>query len=141
MTHSLPQHHEMVNSELRSQLSQAHKKNYLLAMVLGYISTHLNLHIGINYAASALGMSERTLRRRLRTLELCYQDLVSQVRYEYSTYLLKHTTLSVKRISILTGFKDARSFRRAFVRWSGQLPSSFRQLQLPSLCDCGHSGH
>lgn len=73
-----------------------------------------------------LGMSARTLQRRLADQGYSYQGLVDEARRELSERLLRQTDYSLSDIAFLTGFSEQSAFTRAFRRWSGQTPRSYR---------------
>lgn len=77
--------------------------------------------------AEALGMSARTLQRRLSDAGLAYQDLVGQARRALAEELLSGTDYALAEIAFLTGFSDQSTFTRAFKRWHGQTPASYRR--------------
>lgn len=77
--------------------------------------------------AGRLGMSERTLHRRLGDEGLRYQDLVVEVRRTVATALLTTTDHSLVDIAFLTGFSDQSAFQRAFKRWTGRTPLAVRR--------------
>jgi AraC-like DNA-binding protein len=79
--------------------------------------------------ATALGISEPTLRRRLAAQNTGYQALREQCLREFAVRCLHTTNWSMSRIAGHLGFSDEASFRRAFVRWTGQAPSHFRRRQ------------
>ena len=76
--------------------------------------------------ASALGMSGRTLQRRLADKGVSFQSLVDLARRELAQQLLTETQYSLAEIAFLTGFSEQSGFTRAFKRWSGQTPRSYR---------------
>ena len=76
--------------------------------------------------ASSLGMSGRTLQRRLAEQGHAYQDLVDAARRELAERLLRDTDYALAEIAFLTGFSEQSAFTRAFKRWAGQTPRSFR---------------
>lgn len=76
--------------------------------------------------ASSLGMSARTLQRRLSDLEQSFQNLVDQARRELAQQLLRESDYSLAEIAFLTGFAEQSGFTRAFKRWSGETPRSYR---------------
>ncbi|MEL6890138.1 MAG: AraC family transcriptional regulator [Actinomycetota bacterium] len=77
--------------------------------------------------AARLGMSERTLHRRLADEELRYQDVVVDVRRTVATAMLTTTEHSLVDIAFLTGFSEQSAFQRAFKRWTGQTPLTVRR--------------
>ncbi len=81
--------------------------------------------------ATRLGMSARTLQRRLSEEGRTYQELVDRARRELARTLLRDTQYSLADVAFLTGFSEQSTFTRAFKRWSGQTPRSFR-LEAPS---------
>lgn len=76
--------------------------------------------------ARRLGMSERTLHRRLAEHGETFQDLVTQTRREAAESLLWTGHHNVAEIAFLTGFSDQSAFTRAFKRWTGITPAAFR---------------
>ncbi len=76
--------------------------------------------------ARHLGMSSRTLQRRLSELNLSYQKLVDETRRRLAQKLLRQTDYSLAEVAFMTGFAEQSSFTRAFKRWSGQAPRSYR---------------
>ncbi len=80
----------------------------------------------LSAVAESLGMSARTLQRRLSEQEKSFQNLVDQARRELSQQLLNETDYSLAEIAFLTGFAEQSGFTRAFKRWSGQTPRSYR---------------
>jgi AraC-like DNA-binding protein len=77
-------------------------------------------------AASAVGISERSLRRRLEDEGSSYSQLIDEAKLELSRRLLADPTLPIKRVAGQLGFADVRSFHRAFKRWTGLTPVEFR---------------
>jgi len=76
--------------------------------------------------AASLGMGARTLQRRLADRRQSFQSLVDQARRELAQKLLRDTDYSLAEIAFLTGFSEQSAFTRAFKRWSGQTPRSYR---------------
>lgn len=75
--------------------------------------------------ARSLGMSDRTLRRRLREAGTGYRELLDQVRREQALALADQGEVSVTALGIMTGFRDSAAFARAFRRWTGRAPSDY----------------
>lgn len=79
--------------------------------------------------AERLGMSLRTLQRRLAETGKSYQALIDEVRASLAVEFLERTSLSVAEIAARTGFSEASSFRKAFRKWTGRVPSDYRACQ------------
>lgn len=79
--------------------------------------------------AARLGLSLRTLHRRLTEEGQHYQGIVDEVRSALAIELLRNTTLSVEEVASRVGFTDRSNFRKAFRRWTGQSPARFRAPQ------------
>ncbi|TPV93872.1 MAG: AraC family transcriptional regulator [Myxococcales bacterium FL481] len=73
-----------------------------------------------------LGMSSRTLQRRLASGGSTYQQLIDEARRQLAERLLAGTAYSLQEVAFLTGFSEQSAFTRAFKRWAGQTPRSFR---------------
>lgn len=82
--------------------------------------------------ATALGMSRRTLQRRLAALGLSYKRLVDDTRGTLALRYLDDPQRSLTEITFLLGFSEQSAFTRAFRRWHGASPSDFRRRQAPA---------
>ena len=82
---------------------------------------------GIESIAATLGMTSRTLRRRLQAEGTSYADMLTRVRRALAEDYLRGTRMSVDDIAAALAFSDGRSFRQAFARWTGCSPSEFRR--------------
>lgn len=80
----------------------------------------------VSEIAGRFNMSARTLQRRLSDDGLSFQQIVDDSRRELAKRLLKQTYYSLSEIAFLTGFADQSAFNRAFRRWAGQTPRSYR---------------
>lgn len=80
----------------------------------------------ISKVAKSLGMSARTLQRRLWELGLTYQDLLNDVRHQSARRLLAATNLGIGEVAFLLGFEEVNSFARAFHIWEGITPAGWR---------------
>jgi len=77
--------------------------------------------------ANALGVSERTLRRRLKAVGTSYSGILKQVRSERARISLTHSNLSVGEIAATLGYSETGNFRHAFRRWMGCAPNDLRK--------------
>ena len=77
--------------------------------------------------ARAVGVSERTLRRRfVDDTGMAWRTYLTQARLLRAAALLSASAASVLDIAVAVGFEDASAFSRAFARHCGESPSKFR---------------
>ncbi|QTH45458.1 helix-turn-helix transcriptional regulator [Cohnella sp. LGH] len=80
----------------------------------------------IRIVASELGMSDRTLQRRLRDEGTSFKHLLAQARHEQALSYLADPSLDIKEIAFLVGYEDQNSFYRAFRLWERDTPANWR---------------
>lgn len=73
--------------------------------------------------AAALGLSERSLRRRLAEADTSYRALLDEVRHALAEELLA-AGLLVGDVALRLGYAEATSFILAHRRWTGRTPRS-----------------
>lgn len=78
--------------------------------------------------AAHLGLSLRTLFRRLKDEGTTFQMLLDDVRRSVAIQFLESTNLSVEEIADRVGFTDTSNFRKVFRKWTQTSPSQFRAL-------------
>ncbi len=83
--------------------------------------------------ARLLGVSERTLQRRLTEIDRSYTQVVEDFRREESARLLSDRSLHLVEVAARLGYAEQTSFTRAFKRWHRTTPGSWRAGQ--------HRGH
>ncbi len=76
--------------------------------------------------AKGLGMSPRTMQRRLGELGTTYQDVLDDVRRRSARHLLANADLGIGEVAFLLGFEEVNSFTRAFQSWEGTTPAKWR---------------
>lgn len=77
-------------------------------------------------AAAAMHVSTRTLHRRLAVEGTSYRRLVDGARHARAVEMLSTIGLGVEQIAARLGYADAAAFIRAFRRWTGATPGSYR---------------
>lgn len=82
---------------------------------------------GISNIAKQLGMSERTLERRLDTEGTTFSELLDTLRRSLATRHLREHGTATADIALLTGFAQTSAFYRAFRRWTGTTPNEYRR--------------
>ncbi|MCA0757943.1 AraC family transcriptional regulator [Paenibacillus sp. N4] len=85
--------------------------------------------IDIQTVANEMGLSDRTLQRRLSAEGASFKQLLAQTRHEQALAYLADPTLEIKEIAFLVGYEDQNSFYRAFRSWEGETPANWRAAQ------------
>jgi AraC-like DNA-binding protein len=92
--------------------------------VLGKVSAPGDLQLSV--VARKLGTSARTLQRRLGEEGSAFHELVHETRSALAKKYLRKGELAICEIAYLLGFSQPSAFHRAFQRWTGMTPRSFR---------------
>jgi AraC-like DNA-binding protein len=80
--------------------------------------------------AKGLGMSERTLSRKLTEERTTYDEIVDQLRRSLALQYIRDRGFSLAEIAWLLGYEGSTSFNHAFMRWTGRPPSAARSEKL-----------
>ncbi|WP_111860346.1 AraC family transcriptional regulator [Acinetobacter sp. CFCC 10889] len=80
----------------------------------------------LNVLAQQLNMSEATIQRRLKNEATSYQQLKNEIRRDTAIELLTTTKKTLQEISNELFFQDPSAFHRAFKKWTGVSPGSYR---------------
>jgi AraC-like DNA-binding protein len=73
-----------------------------------------------------LGISQRTLARRLVLEGLTFSDVLEALRSELARRYLADRDLSISEIAWLLGYQEVSAFTHACRRWTGQAPREIR---------------
>jgi AraC-like DNA-binding protein len=98
----------------------------LVQRVRELLTSQPELMLNAEALALALHVSVRTLYRQLGLEGTTLQALKDEVRHTRAQELLSRTSKPIKQIALMLGFSSEKTFARAFLRWSGVLPSVFR---------------
>jgi AraC-like DNA-binding protein len=126
--HQHPELYDLLRAEAQRRLDRmttgvrpgTRLRQYLLAMPPSRIPE-------ISTAARDLGMSERSLRRRLAADGTSYRDVVRFALEASAGRMLRDPARSIKDTAVALGFADAAAFHRAFKRWTGMTPGEYRR--------------
>ena len=81
----------------------------------------------VEHTASVLGVSTRTLQRRLREHEVTYSKLLDRVRVETAQEWLKNPDRTIREIAEALDYRHSTHFSRAFRRVCGLSPREYRK--------------
>ena len=73
-----------------------------------------------------MGMSERTLRRRLEEEDESFRTVLERARRESCETYMRDPKITQADIALRLGFNDQSAFSRAFKSWFDQTPSEYR---------------
>lgn len=121
---ALEQHAQQLLQERQTQpnlLLQA-RKVLLSELRRGEVPTRESL-------AAQLGMSGRSLHRKLQEMDSSFRDLLDGVRFELAAEHLRDHSLSVDAVASKLGFQESQSFIRWFKRHAGTTPGDYRLQQ------------
>jgi AraC-like DNA-binding protein len=82
--------------------------------------------VRVSGIAQALGMSRRTLARRLADEHLTFSEILDRMRTDLAQHYLKDPSFSISQIAWRLGFQEVAAFTTAFKRWTGVTPSQMR---------------
>lgn len=76
--------------------------------------------------AEKLGITPRTLSRRLKRENLTFKSIIDDVRKQLALQCLTSTQWSIDEIAYMLNYSDAANFRRAVKRWTNLTPKQYR---------------
>ena len=81
---------------------------------------------GVGEIANRLGVSTRTLTRRLSCEGLSFSKLLEDLKIHLAKRYLADKELSISQVAWLLGYQESGAFSRAFKRWTGETPRDAR---------------
>jgi AraC-like DNA-binding protein len=82
--------------------------------------------VQVDQIADRLGLSRRTLARRLASEGLTFEGVLSALRADLAKRYLRDEAVAISQIAWLVGYKEVSSFSHAFTRWTGKTPREAR---------------
>jgi AraC-like DNA-binding protein len=76
--------------------------------------------------AAHLGLSDRTLTRRLSGLGTSFDGILDRLRHQLALKYVTGSDLSLTEVAFLLGYANQPAFSLAFKRWTGRPPSDMR---------------
>lgn len=111
-------------SALKTQSSLIERLTFIVASRLG------KADVSADTIAANIGMSRRTLHRRLAEQGTTFNQIRETVVSKVSKEALTNTSVSITELAQQLGYSDSSAFDRAFKRLSGQTPSQYRKHQV-----------
>jgi AraC-like DNA-binding protein len=115
-----------LDSVLAAQLAALDRTNIPARCKAALLEQLTSGEISEGEMAKTLHMSRRTLQRKLADAELSYQKVVDDTRRDLALRYLEDPQKSITDVTFLLGFSGQSAFTRAFRRWTGVSPSTYR---------------
>ncbi len=115
--------HERIAGEYLARLDHSRTNARVRAAILERIAHGEPRRAAV---ARVLGMSERTVQRRLEEDGTSFRQILDDTRKELAQKYFEHGSVSLADTAYLLGFNDQSSFFRATKRWFGTTPQQYR---------------
>ncbi|MGA0560761.1 helix-turn-helix transcriptional regulator [Larkinella sp. VNQ87] len=80
----------------------------------------------IEDVADELGLSVRSLQRRLQAENVTFREIVDEARRDIALRLIRTNQHNINEIAFVMGYDEPSSFRRAFKKWTGHNPKAYQ---------------
>lgn len=117
---------QLLERHASDALQRLGRSALLRERVREFVRQDLTGKLTAEHMAKRLGMSPRTLHRRLVDEGITYRALVDDVRREMALHCLRDPQLSIGEVGYLLGFTTSAAFHRAFRRWTGTTATQYR---------------
>ena len=118
---------EFFEPELQKRLSEMDRDDSFSAKVRSALTELLPSGAGTaDDVAAKLGVSKRTLQRKLTEENTSFQKQLNGTRELLAKHYLRNTDMSSDDIAFLLGYQEINSFLRAFSAWTGMSVTEFR---------------
>lgn len=138
-TRAMPPKAQSARPPRRSGVSREHARERLAALsartelgqaLRAWIAAQLHAHLPTRaQAARGLGLTERTLARRLQAQGLSFSGLLDEARRAAALQALAHTQRPLAEIGQALDYAEPSVFNRAVRRWTGSTPGAWRLAQ------------
>jgi len=117
---------QMLQRALSITVLQYRRDRLLVPQVRQALAAHPQRAHSAEALAQLLHVSARTLHRQLKEEGASLQQIKDEVRLERARDLLWRTGRPLKQVAAAVGFRNEKSFARAFRQWAGMAPGEFR---------------
>ncbi|HEX6240347.1 MAG TPA: AraC family transcriptional regulator, partial [Polyangiales bacterium] len=123
--------HAVLQTVAERRLSRlTHRLPYAVRLREYLVREGWRQHSDMEQAARALGLSVRSLRRKLAAEQASYSEIADEALATVAKEFLHDPRRTIQETAYELGFSDASTFHRAFKRWTGTTPSAYREEQL-----------
>jgi len=116
-----------LDSILTAQLAALDKNNIPARCKSSLLEEITSGEVSEEDMARRLHMSRRTLQRKLSETNTTYQKLVDDTRRDLALRYMEDPRNSITDVTFLLGFSGQSAFTRAFKRWTGMSPTTYRE--------------
>jgi AraC-like DNA-binding protein len=117
----------MLQRALSLTVLQYRRDRLQVQQVRQVLATHPDQTHNAHGVAALLNTSARTLHRQLKEEGASLQGLKDEIRFERAKELLHRSGMPVKQVAAAAGFRNEKSFIRAFRAWTGSNPGAFKK--------------
>ncbi len=114
-------------SVLVSRLESTKREDLVETVKATIVNSIGDQKLDLGRIAKKLGMSPRTLQRRLNAAGASARRMIEQARCDLARRYLLDSDLSVDEVASRLGYGNVKGFHAAFRRWTGQTPAQFRR--------------
>jgi AraC-like DNA-binding protein len=118
---------ELLKARAEELLARRRDDDRLPERVLDLLKYSAEVGADADGVARRLGLSPRSLQRRLRARGASLSELIDLARKEIACAALAHPDAPIKDLAARLGFSEPSAFHRAFKRWMGTTPAEFRK--------------
>lgn len=113
--------------QLRQLLDKLRQSEGVAGRVREEVASQLSGRgVSMHATAKSLAMSVATLRRRLEAEGITFARIVDDLRKGLAEQYLTNPGLTITEVAFLLGFSNVTAFHRAFKRWTGASPATYR---------------
>lgn len=115
--------------EARKAIARRHGETHIAAQVRQMLAPLMpKCEATLKHVAAGMGITPRTLQRRLAGADVSFQAVLDDTRRELAQVYLRDSALSALDVALLLGYAEQSSFTRAFRNWFGTTPSAWRTM-------------
>jgi AraC-like DNA-binding protein len=127
----LQQHAERLLEERNNAREDQRERHGIVAQVRACVIRNLAKdRVRLASIAGELGLSQRTLQRKLSEAGASFQQVLDGARHALARDYLRQRGLSLADIAFLLGYQEQSAFTHAFREWSGMNPGAWRERAL-----------